>query len=106
HVAHHEPERREATGHRRYQDLGDVELGGDVDGMHGAGTAEGDEREVARIVAAADRDRARGAGHGRVDDAADAPGGLERAHAEPASEAPAGTLCEVAVERHLAAEPL
>ena len=50
--------------------------------VHRPGAAEGDQREVARVVAALDRDLADRRGHARDGDLDDALG--ERLHAEPA----------------------
>jgi hypothetical protein len=48
---------------RRHQHFGEAELAGQRGGVQRAGAAEGEQREVARIVAARDRHHADGAGH-------------------------------------------
>ena len=67
---------------RRDEDARDAQGRREVAGVQRAGAAEGDEREVARVVAALDRDPAEGALHVRVGDAEDGSGGLMRIAAE------------------------
>src|SRR4029434_7653012 len=50
------PERREVAGMAGYQHARDPDLPGQGEGVHGPGAPEGDQREVARIVPALDRD--------------------------------------------------
>ena len=52
------------------------------------GAAEDDERELARVVAAADRDQADGVGHVRVGDLDDRLGGLQRLEPERLADGP------------------
>ena len=60
--------------------------------MHAPATAEGDQGEVARVVATVDRDELQRIDHVVVRDADDAPGGLDRldhvSEPEPASGPP------------------
>ena len=56
-----EPERGEDAGELGHEHLRGAELLGERAGVQGSGAAEGDEREVARVVAALDRDEAQGA---------------------------------------------
>ena len=51
---------------RRHQHLRQAELAGERDGMQRPGAAEGEQREVARVVAARQRHHADRAGHVRV----------------------------------------
>src|SRR6516165_11657737 len=50
-----EAERGKCARRRRYNDLGDQELGGECCGMYGTSAAKGNQRKLARIVAALDR---------------------------------------------------
>ena len=70
------PRRRTRRGSGGTIDLGDPELAGQEDGVHRPGAAEGDEREVARLDALLDGERADRLRHLRVDDVADALGEL------------------------------
>ncbi len=65
-IAYQDAEGRERTGILRHDDARDAERARQVAGVHAAGAAEGDEREVTRIVAALDRDHADGLLHGRI----------------------------------------
>src|SRR5215207_7814585 len=56
-------ERVGEAGPGRHHDLRQAELAGERDGMQGTGAAEGEEREVARVVAAGQRHHADRAGH-------------------------------------------
>src|SRR5439155_10533994 len=67
-VARREPERREHPGGLGHEHRLDLELVREFARMDRARTAEGDEREVARIVAALDRDDSEGSKHLRIDD--------------------------------------
>ena len=69
----------------RHQDARDADLLGEGHRVHGAGAAEGDQGEVARVVAALDRDLADGRRHPRHGDADDALG--QRLDAEAADAA-------------------
>ena len=71
-VAHQHPPGREDVGGARDHDLPDPELGGERDRVHPAAAAEGDEREVARVVAAVDRDQLERVDHVVVRDPHDA----------------------------------
>ncbi len=69
-------------GIRRHDHLGDAERLGDLGRLHRAAAAEGDERELARVVALLDRARADRARHVGVRDRDDPLRGLEQAEAE------------------------
>ena len=56
-------QRRQVTGKTRDQDPGDRQLLGDQEDMHRPRPAEAEQREVARVEAAMDRDLAHRAGH-------------------------------------------
>ena len=73
--AHSRPGRRRDDDRERAHQLGDRV------GVQRPGAAEGDERELARVVAALDADHAQRARHVLVDDPQDAVGGLPRATA-------------------------
>ena len=79
-VARDEPERREHARRRGHEHRADPELLGERARVQRPGAAERDEREVARIVAALDRDDAQRAQHLRVDDLDDGRG-VERRRA-------------------------
>ena len=73
-------ERRRDTGVRRYEHRRDRELPSERRAVERAGSAEDDEGELARVVAAPDGDEAHGIGHVRVgdlDDGARSLGGVE-----------------------------
>ena len=84
----------------------DPELLGEKRGMHRPGAAERDQRELARIMAALDRDDAQRLGHAGVDDLDDA------ARRPPATDSPSGaatsrsiaSLAPRRVDRQRAAE--
>src|SRR5713226_4052476 len=100
-----EPPRREHAGPQRDDDRRDVEQLGEPAGVERAGTAEGDQREAARIVAPPDRDRPDGARHRVVDDLDDP--GRRLVHAEPERAGDPrldGGSRRAHVERELAAE--
>ena len=59
-----------------------AKLGAIADAVRGTGAAIGEQHEIARIVAAPDRDFAQRVGHVGVDHVADAGGGGFDAHAE------------------------
>ena len=107
-VSHVEEEAAERRGDPRVgrDDNGrDVELAGQVGGVNRARAAEGDEAEIARVVAAADRDQADGIGHVRVGDLDDGVGGAHGVVAERRGDLLRdGSFGGVAVERHGAAE--
>ena len=67
---------------RRNENARHAKLGAIADAMRGTGAAVGEQHEIARIVAAPDRDFAQRVGHVAVDHAADAGGGGFDAHAE------------------------
>ena len=67
-VAPRETDRGEDARERRHEHLPDLELLGERTGMERTGAAEGDECEVARIVAALDRDHPQGPQHLGVHD--------------------------------------
>ena len=66
---------------RRHQHGRDAELARQRVGVQRAGAAEGDQHELARIVAALHGDQAHGADHVRVGDLHDAGGGGQRIEA-------------------------
>ena len=103
-VARQQPARRGDPGMRRHEHLGDLERVRDLRGMERAGAAEGDERELARVVALLDRARANRPGHVRVGDREDPLGGLEQAEPELVGEPLHDRNGGVAVERHPPAE--
>ena len=79
------PSAEKLPGMARHQHARDADLVGQGQRVHGAGAAEGDQREVARVVAALDGDLADGGGHAGHGDAHDALGQRvhrhDRAHA-------------------------
>ena len=89
---------------RRHEHLGDVERVGDLGRVQRAGAAEGDERELARVVALLDRARADRARHVRVRDREDPLGRLAQAEPELLGELLHRLDRGVAVELHPAAE--
>ena len=70
-VGHHQPDRGEHTGPLRHQDRGNADLLGQRRGVHGAGAAEGDQGQIARIEALLGRADPHGAFHVGVGDADD-----------------------------------
>ncbi len=74
--------------------------------MHRPGAAEGDEREVARVVAALDGDEPLRPGHVLVDDVEDALGRSMQVEAERVADLLHGRLRRLHVELDLAAEEL
>ena len=74
--------------------------------MHRPRPAEGDEREVARVVAALDGDEPQRARHVLVDDVEDALGRAVQVEAERVADLLHGRLRRLDVELHLAAEEL
>jgi hypothetical protein len=71
-----EPKRGKGARRRRYNDLGDLQFGGECCGVYGTSAAKGNQREFARIVTALDRDDAKCLGHIAVDDLDDRGGGF------------------------------
>ena len=82
-------ERREHAAGPRADDPRDAQLVGDRRGVHRPGAAERQQREVARVDAALDRDHAQRPDHLLVGDADDALGRLELARGRAARRAPA-----------------
>src|SRR6266700_3181372 len=104
HVDQQAAERRGDTWIGRHDHDRDREFTRDVDPMEGARAAKRDEREVTRIVAAADRDQANRIRHVRVGDLEDGVRGLVQAKAERFCDALLDRLAgEYRVEHHLAA---
>ncbi len=81
-VGDEQPERGEHAGTRRHDDGAHAEQAGERGAVQRTGTAEGEQREVARVVAALDRDDADGADHVVVDDGEDAARRLLQAQAQ------------------------
>ena len=104
HVGHREAERAQHAARARDQQRRDAELLGERAGVQPAGAAERDERELARVEAALDRDHPQRPAHLGVGHAHDAERGLERVEAELGAEALERRLGLVARERQLAAE--
>ena len=67
---------------RRHDDLGDLQFVREGGGVHRAGAAESDQRELARVVAALERDDAQCLGHIAVDDLDDRGGRVGQADSE------------------------
>src|SRR5581483_2192820 len=65
-------------------DLADAQLGGERDGVHASAAAEGDEREIARVVAPVQGDELESVDHVVVGDADDAARRFGRVDAETA----------------------
>ena len=86
HVGRQQPGGRENAGMRRHQDPRDFELHRDVAGEERAGTAGGDEREVARVVAAPHAVELDGLHHAELLDLQRAERGLLQRHVERAGE--------------------
>ena len=74
------PSAENAPGRGRHDDAAHAEFLGDRRGMHRAGAAERQQRELAEIDAAPRREHAHLVGHAHVDDAADAGRGFGDAH--------------------------
>ena len=89
---------------RGHEHLRDLERVGHLGGVQRACTAEGDQRELARVVPLLDRPRADRARHVRVRDREDPLRRLEQAQAEPVGELLDGLDGGVTVELHPAAE--
>ena len=81
-VGEHAAERGGDAGEPRYQHGGHTQLAGDGRRVHRARAAEGEERELARVVPLVDRDEASRPGHLVVDDAHHGGGGFDRVEAE------------------------
>ena len=79
HVGHDQPDRRIDARIERHDEPGHAEIAGDAAGMQRPGAAEGEQHEVAQIVAAHGRDRLDGLLHLDLDDAHDAFRGLDGA---------------------------
>src|SRR5262245_7651033 len=96
----------EVAGMPWHEHTRDPDLLSQRQGMHRPGTAEGDQREVARIVAALDRDLANRRGHARDGDPHDAFGQrLDRQPApEPRAEVAEGSVRSLTIDRDAAAE--
>ena len=102
-----EPDGAEEPGMRRDQDAPDVERFGKPRGVHRTAAAERDQREVARIAAALDRNRAYRALHGRVRDPVDAFRGVEERKPERLGDVfPECSLGARRVEPQLAADEI
>ena len=76
------PHAENIPGTRRHDDRPDADLCADLGGMHGPGTAEGEQRELARIEAAGDRELADRERHLAGDDPKDPFGSLVDIEAE------------------------
>nr|WP_228430456.1 hypothetical protein [Baekduia soli] len=98
--------RRGDAGRRRQQDDGDLELLGDLAPVQRAGPAEGDERALARVVAAADGVHADLADHVGVDDRQDRQRRLLDVHAELAADPGHGLPRRGGVQAQAAVEEL
>ena len=81
-VGHQAAERVGEPRPHRHQHLGDAELARDRHGVQRPGPAEGEQHEVARVVAARQRDESDGAGHVRVGEPEDGGGGILDGEAE------------------------
>ena len=104
-VRHQHPGGAEDRGLARDEQHRDLELGRDRGRVHRPRTAGDDEREVARVEAAADADLADAGRHRDVDDVVDPGRRLDDAEAERAGEPALDRLLgRRAVEAHLAAE--
>ncbi len=105
-VGREEAERREVPGVPRHEHPRDSDLLGQCERVHGPGAAVGDQREIAGVVPALDRDLADRGGHPRDGDRDDPLG--ERLVRHRPTEAPAeigdGPLGAPGVERDAAAE--
>ena len=75
-------DRAEHAGERRHHDAADAEIARHVESVDAAVAADGDQREVARVAAALDRDGADRTRHGGVRHRADAVRGLLQRQAE------------------------
>ena len=84
---------------RRHQQAWNAELTRQGRGMHRSGAAEGEEREIARIVAARQRHQTDGAGHAIVGDAQDRRRRLGPAQSQPAADLLPDALLH-GLERH------
>ena len=72
HFGRQQADRREGARHRRHDGFGHRQLLRQVDRVGAARAAEGDQREIAHVDTALDRDRGDAAGHVGVDDPDDA----------------------------------
>ena len=106
-VGDQEAHGRGGAGAHRHQDGGYVELLGKAVGVHRPGAAEGDQHEVARVVAPLHRDPPERADHGAVGDLHDAERHLDRVQPERVRAFLLdGLPCRGLVQAHLAAEEM
>ena len=104
-VGHQHAEGGEVTGHAGHDQRRDVQFARDFGRVQPAGAAESEEGEVARIVAARNRDAAHRERHLRDRDLDDAERGFIDGDAERLGDLLADALARcLHVERHLAAE--
>ena len=104
-VGEQHAERAEDRREPRHDDRRELELVGDRARMHRPGAAGGDERQLARVVPALDRDVLRAGGHVEVDHLGHRRGRLDRAEAErPRDAALDGLAGPLERELHPAAE--
>ena len=97
---------REHGGHVGDHDAADLEKPRHLRDLQAGGATEGDERELARIHAAAHGDDLDPLGHVRVDDLGDALGGGEALGAKRARDTVHRHLCGASVEGDAAAEKI
>ena len=103
-VGEQQAERGEDPGVGRNDHLRDAERAGERGGVQAAGTAEGEQREAAGVVAALEGDHLDRAGHVLVGDLDDRRGQLHRLHAETRRKPIDRLDREARVESHAPAE--
>ena len=107
-VGHDEPDGRIDPGIERHDQPGHPQVARDAGRMHRPGAPEGEQHEVAQVVAAHGRDRLDGLLHLDLDDPHDAFGGRDAGRCRAARRRSLVTACAGPreVEAHLAAEEI
>jgi hypothetical protein len=104
-VCREQPVGAEDAGRRRDHDAGNAQQFGECRTVQRPRAAEGHQRELARIVAALDRDDTHRADHVVVDNGEDAPRRILQRQAERPGDAVAHCgFCRIGVKRHAPAE--
>ena len=103
-IRHEQAEGRKDAGVARHDDRGHAQVGGHLDGVHAARSAEREKGEGARIDAALDGDDADGLLHVGVGDGDDAEGRLDRRLPDRASQPRDGRRASFRMDLHFAAQ--
>ena len=107
HIGQQHPQSREYPGLDRHEDALDAEILGDQSGVERARASEGQQREVARIPASLDRDRADADGHSGDLNPDDGHGRLGRVHPQGSTDMFLDCAARgVHVQAHLAAREI